>query len=57
MTKKELQAKLIQQLEYCNSMLSSENLKMQDRIEINERKSVLKWALQLVEHLDEGKKA
>lgn len=57
MTKKEVQAALIQQLKYCDSMLSYENLKMQDRIEANERKSVLKWVLQLVEHLDEGKKA
>ncbi len=55
MTKKEVQAALIQQLKYCDSMLSYENLKMQDRIEINERKSVLKWVMQLVEHLDEGK--
>ena len=57
MTKKELQAELIQQLKICDSILSCENVRMQDRIEANERKSVLKYVLQLVEHLDEGKKA
>ena len=57
MTKKELQAELIQQLKYCDSILSCENIRMQDRIEANERKSVLKWALQLVEHLEEDGKA
>lgn len=55
MTKKELQAELIQQLKFCDSILSCENVKMQDRIETNERKSVLKWVSQLVEYLDEDK--
>ena len=57
MTKKEIQAELIRQLKSCDSMLSCENVRMQDRIEANERKSVLKLVLQLVEHLDEDKKA
>lgn len=55
MTKKEIQAELIRQLKSCDSMLSCENVRMQDRIEANERKSVLKWVSQLVEHLDEDK--
>lgn len=55
MTKKDLQEELVQQLKFCDSILSCENIRMQDRIEANERKSVLKWVLQLVEHLDEGK--
>lgn len=56
MTKKEIQAELIQQLKYCDSILSCENVRMQDRIEANERKSVLKYVLQLVERLEEVKK-
>lgn len=57
MTKKELQAELISWIKYCDKVMNDYDECSDERTYGEGRKSGLKLALQLVEHLDEDKKA
>ena len=57
MTKKEIQAELIQRIKHCDKILFDSNESSYEQTFAEGRYSGLKLALQLVEHLDEGKKA
>lgn len=57
MTKKELQAELISWIKRCDEVMNDYDECTDEWTYGEGRKSGLKLALQLVEHLDEGKKA
>lgn len=55
MTKKELQSELIRRIKNCDEVMNDYDECTDERTYGEGRKSGLKLALQLIEHLDEGK--
>lgn len=55
MTKKELQAELIRRIKNCDEVMNDYDECTDEQTYGEGRKSGLKLALQLIEHLDEGK--